>query len=44
MPSLAARFTAPEVPEPKEHPLDRTWPNPTSLIERPGRGTPNFSL
>jgi hypothetical protein len=38
--SIVTRFTAPDVPAlgPDEHPVDRTWPDPTSVIERPGRG------
>jgi hypothetical protein len=38
--SILSRFTAPGVPTlgPDEHPVERTWSDPTSVVERPGRG------
>ena len=37
--SILGRFTAADVPAlgPNEHPIDRTWPAPTNLVERPGK-------
>jgi hypothetical protein len=38
--SILGRFTAPDIPAlgPGERPVDRTWPDPTSIVDRPGRG------
>jgi hypothetical protein len=35
-----SRFTASDVPElgPDEHPVERTWPDPTTAVEWPGNG------
>jgi len=38
--SVLERFTGPDVPVlgSDEHPIDRTWPDPTTVVERPGHG------
>jgi hypothetical protein len=38
--SVVAQFTAPEVPPlgSNEQPVDRTWPDPVGVVERPGNG------
>ena len=40
MKSVLARFTAADVPAmgPGETAVERTWPDPTNVVERPGRG------
>jgi len=44
--SILGRFNAPNVPAlgPNEIPVNRTWPDPTSTIERPGRGIAQHSM
>jgi len=38
--SILNRFSAPDIPAlgPDEHPVDRTWPEPTTAVAHPGRG------